>query len=179
MVSCRNRALVLVLVLTSFVAGCSSVEIVRLQPDLLHTPRGTEPLAAIQVTTMGFFLFTLGLPEADLDKAVNELLLKEARKIGADKVINLRFDVTPSHGIWFLTKLLWFRVATAWGVAVVSRPEGGEDEDLWAKDGADGAGAQRARKPPPATRPTRRNERESSVPARSPAPPASVPAVGP
>ena len=119
--------------------GCSSVEIVRLQPDLLQTPKGTEPLAAIQVTTMGFFLMTLGLPEADLDRAVNELLLKEAKKLGADRVINLRFDVTPSHGIWYLTKLLWFRVATAWGIAVVSKAVA-EDVDLWADQGPNDQG---------------------------------------
>lgn len=122
-----GRGVVLLLLASIGISSCSSVEIVRLQPDILHTPKGTEPLAALQATSMGFYFFTLGIPEADLDKSINELLIKEAKKIGADKLTALRFDVTPSHGIWFLTKLLWFRVATAWAVAVVAEPA---DEDL-------------------------------------------------
>ena len=108
-------------------SGCTSVDVVRLQPDQLRTPKGMEPLAGIRATCLGFYLFTLGLPEADLDRAINELLMKEAKKIGADQVINLRFDATPSHGIWWLTKLFWFRSATAWGIAIRTEP-GGEDE---------------------------------------------------
>jgi hypothetical protein len=118
-----HGAVIALLVVVGSAAGCSSVEIVRLQPDILHTPRGTEPLAGLQVTTMGFYFMTLGIPEADLDRAINELLIKEAKKIGADKLVGLRFDATPSHGIWFLTKLLWFRLATAWAIAVVAEPD--------------------------------------------------------
>jgi hypothetical protein len=103
-------------------AGCSSVDVVRLQPDQLHLPKGMEPIAGIQTTCLGFYLFTLGLPEADLEKAVNELLMKEAKKIGADKVMDLRFDATPSHGLWWLTKLLGFRMASAWGIAIRAEP---------------------------------------------------------
>lgn len=116
-----NRAAALlcaVLLLT----GCASVDVVRLQPDLLRTPNGTEPLAGIQTTCLGFYLFTVGIPEADLDKAVNELLLKEAKKIGADGVINLQFSGTPGSGIWWLTKLFGFRSASASAIAVVAEP---------------------------------------------------------
>ncbi len=102
--------------------GCASVDVVRLQPDLLHTPRGTEPLAGIQTTCLGFYLFTVGIPEADLDKAVNELLLKEAKKLGADRVVNLHFRGTPGGGIWWLTKLFGFRSAQASGIAVIAEP---------------------------------------------------------
>ena len=114
------------------VCGCASVDVVRLQPDLLHTPKGTEPLAGIQTTCLGFYLFTVGIPEADLDKAVNELLFKEAKKLGADRIINLQFEGTPGSGIWWLTKLFGFRSARASGIAVVAEPaadpgEGGED----------------------------------------------------
>ncbi len=109
------------------ICGCASVDVVRLQPDLLHTPRGTEPLAGIQTTCLGFYFFTVGIPEADLDKAVNELLLKEAKKLGADRVINLRFQGTPGNGIWWLTKLFWFRSAQASGIAVVAEPAGVDD----------------------------------------------------
>jgi hypothetical protein len=110
----------------ALLAGCSSVDVVRLQPDQLRVPKGMEPLAGIQATCLGFYLFTLGLPEADLDKAVNELLMKEAKKLGADKVIDLHFDATPSGGIWWLSKLLGFRSATAWGIAIRAEPGGDE-----------------------------------------------------
>ena len=108
--------------------GCASVDVVRLQPDLLHTPRGTEPLAGIQTTCLGFYLFTVGIPEADLDKAVNELLLKEAKKLGADRVVNLHFSGTPGSGIWWLTKLFGFRSARASGIAVMAEPAGDADD---------------------------------------------------
>jgi hypothetical protein len=106
------------------------VDVVRLQPDLVHVPKGMEPVAGIQATCLGFYLFSLGLPDADLEKAVNELLMKEARAIGAEKVMSLRFEATPGHGIWWLIKLLGFRSATAWGVAIKTEPgaeEGGGD----------------------------------------------------
>ncbi len=112
------RPLLVALLVGLAFPGCSSVDVVRLQPDQLHTPKGTEPIAGIQTTCLGFYLFTLGLPEADLEKAINELLMKEAKKIGADRVMDLRFDATPGGGIWWLSKLLWFRMASAWGVAI-------------------------------------------------------------
>jgi len=111
----------------ALLGSCSSVDVVRLQPDLIHTPKGMEPVAGIQATCLGFYLFSLGLPEADLEKAVNELLMTEAKKIGAEKVTDLRFEATPGHGIWWLIKLLGFRSATAWGIAVKS--EQGEEKE--------------------------------------------------
>ncbi len=109
-------------------AGCSSVDVVRLQPDQLQVPKGMEPLAAIQTTTLGFYFFTLGLPEADLEKAVNELLMKEAKKLGADRVMDLHIDATPGGGIWWLSKLLWFRMASASGVAIRAEPGASGDD---------------------------------------------------
>jgi len=103
-------------------SSCSSVDVVRLQPDLLHVPEGMEPVAGIQATCLGFYLFSLGMPDADMEQAVNELLMKEARAIGADKVMDLRFQTTPGHGIWWLIKLLGFRSATAWGIAIKAEP---------------------------------------------------------
>jgi hypothetical protein len=110
-------------------SSCSSVDVVRLQPDLLEAPEGMEPLAGIQATCMGFYLFTLGIPYADMDKAVNDLLFKEAKKLGAERVVGLRFEGTPSGGIWFLTKLLGFRFATAYGIALVKEPGAGAKEN--------------------------------------------------
>jgi len=111
--------------------SCSSVDVVRLQPDLIHVPKGMEPVAGIQATCLGFYLFSLGMPDADLEKAVNELLMTRARELGAEKVTGLRFEATPGHGIWWLIKLLGFRSATAWGVAVKAEPgaeQGGAGE---------------------------------------------------
>lgn len=124
----RLASLLVAAVLMLFGPGCSSIDVVRLQPDQLRTPKGTEPLAGIQTTCLGFYLFTLGLPEADLEKAINELLMKEAKKIGADRVMDLRFDATPGGGIWWLSKLFFFRMASAWGVAIraESNGDGGE-----------------------------------------------------
>ncbi len=109
-------------------ASCASVDVVRLQPDLLQVPRGTEPLAGIQVQCVGFYLFTMGIPECDMDRAVNELLFKEARKLGAERLVDLKFEGTPGDGIWWLTKLLGFRTASASAIAVMVE-SGGEDED--------------------------------------------------
>lgn len=108
-------------VLSVALGSCASVDVVRLQPELLQTPEGTEPLAGIQASCVGFYLFTLGIPEADMDRAVNELLLKEAKKLGADRLINFRFEGTPGDGIWWLTKIFGIRTATASAVAVVNR----------------------------------------------------------
>lgn len=162
------------LLCTLVLGACSTVEIVRLQPDLLRTPKGTEPIAGLQATCAGFYLFTVGIPEADLEKAVNELLMKEARKLGAHKVVQLRFDVTPSHGLWFLTKLFWVRSATAWGVAVVKIP-GAEDgaDDGEPGDEEDGAAARGG-----ATKPAKARGAQPLAPTTQPGaqPPSSRPA---
>jgi hypothetical protein len=143
------------LVAAAVATSCSSVDVVRLQPDLIEVPEGMEPVAGIQATCLGFYLFTLGIPDADLEKAVNELLMAEARKIGAERVMNLRFEATPEGGIWWLTKLLGFRSATAWGVAIKREP-GGEGE----KDEAP---------PPPLTLPVPGPEKKKPAPASQPA----------
>ena len=96
---------------------------VRLQPDQLQVIKGMEPLAGIQTRCVGFYFLTLGMPEATLEKAVNELLMKEAKKMGAVRVTHLRFDATPEHGFWWLSKLFGFRFAYAWGIALIKSPE--------------------------------------------------------
>jgi len=110
----------LLLALAISLVGCASVTVVRLQPDLIKTPPGTEPLAGIQTTCTGFYIATLGIPEADLDCAINDLLHKAARELGASALIGLRFEVTPDNGIWWLTKLLGVRTARASAIAVVN-----------------------------------------------------------
>jgi hypothetical protein len=113
-------ALTLLVVVSS--SGCSSIEVVRLKPGLLKTPPKTEPLAGIQVSCVGFYVFTLGAPTCDMEKVVNEILMPKAREIGATKLVQLRFRQTPEDGVWWLTKLLWFRTARASAIAVVEQP---------------------------------------------------------
>lgn len=127
----RRAALAGLVTVASVVVAlsCSSVDVVRLQPDLIEVPEGMEPVAGIQATCIGFYIFTLGLPDADLEKAVNELLMTEARKLGAERVMNLRFEATPESGIWWLTKLLGFRSASASGVAIKREPGGDAKDD--------------------------------------------------
>ena len=55
----------------------------------------------------------------DLDRVVNRMLLATAKALGADKVVNIRVDITPDGGIWSLRKLFWYRSAEASGVAVI------------------------------------------------------------
>lgn len=136
------------------VCACSSVDVVRLQPDLIQVPKGMEPVAGIQATCLGFYLFTLGLPDADLEKAVNELLMKEARKLGAERVMDLRFEGTPGGGIWWLSKLLGFRSASASGVAIRAEPGAGEKEEA---------------PPPPLTLPPPPEVEKKSPPSSQPA----------
>lgn len=109
-------------------ASCASVDVVRIQPGMLQVPEGTEPLAGIRVQCVGFYLFTMGIPECDMDRAVNELLFKEARKLGAERLVELKFDGTPGDGVWWLTKLLGFRTASASAIALMPVAGGEEDE---------------------------------------------------
>jgi len=127
-------------------SSCTSLEVVRLRPDLLQTPRGTEPLAAIQATCVGFYLFTLGIPNCDMDKVLNQMLATAARKLGAKRLIQVHHEGTPEGGIWWLTKLFWWRTARATGIAVVAEPA---DEPLF----------------PPEKRKSRPASRPASAPA--------------
>ena len=47
------------------------------------------------------------------------MLLPAAKALGADKVVDIKVDITPDNGIWTLRKLLGWRSAEASGVAVV------------------------------------------------------------
>jgi uncharacterized protein YbjQ (UPF0145 family) len=47
------------------------------------------------------------------------MLVAAAKTLGADKVVDIKVDITPDDGIWTLRKLLGWRSAEASGVAVV------------------------------------------------------------
>ena len=111
----------LVLAAVTFVAvGCSSVQTVRVQPDNLYVGPGMRPIAIVHAqVTSAYFLFVPIPGGVDLDRVVNRMLLATAKAMGADKVVNVRVDITPDSGIWVLRRVIGYRSAEASGVAVV------------------------------------------------------------
>jgi hypothetical protein len=100
-------------------AACSSVSTVRLQPENVDVGPGMRPLAAIQANATSFYLLFIPIPgDVDLDRVVNRMLIITAKEMGADKVVQLEYDVTPQGGIWTLRKLLGYVSAEAKGIAV-------------------------------------------------------------
>jgi hypothetical protein len=100
--------------------GCSSVSTVRVQPDNLYVGPRMRPIAVVHAqVTSAYFLFIPIPGHVDLDRVVNRMLLATAKTLGADKVVNIRVDITPDDGIWTLRKLFLWRSAEASGVAVV------------------------------------------------------------
>lgn len=100
-------------------AGCAHTSTVRLQPDAIEVGPGLRPIAGIQANaTTGYILFVPIPGGVDLDRVVNRMLVVKAKIMGADKVAQLRFSVTPDGGIWTLRKLLGWRSAEAHGIAV-------------------------------------------------------------
>ena len=67
------------------------------------------------------------------------MLIASAKAIGADKVVDIKVDITPDDGIWTLRKLLGWRSAEASGIAVI------------VEDDKPPATAPAATTPPPAT----------------------------
>jgi hypothetical protein len=111
----------IVLAAVTIVAGaCSSVQTVRVQPDNLYVGPGLKPIAIVHAQVTSAYIFFIPIPGGvDLDRVVNRMLLATAKAMGADKVVNVRVDVTPDSGIWTLRRVLGWRSAEASGVAVV------------------------------------------------------------
>lgn len=111
----------LALAAVTFVAlGCSSVQTVRVQPDNLYVGPGLRPIAVVHAQVTSAYILFIPIPGGvDLDRVVNRMLLASAKAMGADKVVNVRVDVTPDSGIWALRRVLGWRSAEASGVAVV------------------------------------------------------------
>ena len=92
-----------------FLSGCSfffrSVQVAKLpsQEDIFVTsgdiPFSYEPIGFIRVKKYGFKLFWyITMVEVDLDEAINKLLIKKAREMGAEGIINVEYkcSVSPS-----------------------------------------------------------------------------------
>lgn len=100
-------------------AACSSVSTVRVQPENVAAGPGLRPIAAIQVNATSAYIAFIPIPgKVNLDRVVNRMLIVAAKTMGADKVANLEFEVTPDSGIWTLRKLIGWRSARASGIAV-------------------------------------------------------------
>jgi len=110
------RSLLLVVMMT----GCSSISTVRVQPETVYVAPGLKPVAVIYARASSAYVLFVPLPgHVDLDRVVNRMLLATAKSLGADKVVNIRVDVTPDDGIWTVRKILGWRTAEASGVAVM------------------------------------------------------------
>jgi hypothetical protein len=118
--------LVIASVVALTAAACSSITTVRVQPETVYVGPRLHPIAVIQAQVTSAYLFWIPIPgHVDLDYVVNRMLLATAKTLGADKVVDVRVDITPETGIWTLRKLLGWRSAQATGVAVLIEPEGG------------------------------------------------------
>ena len=109
----------MLVLLAATALGCSSISTVRLQSEAVEVAPGLRPIAGIQADAISGYFFFIPIPGVDLDKAVNQLLLVAAKSMGADKIADLRFEITPNHGIWALRRLLGWRSARASGIAVI------------------------------------------------------------
>ena len=108
------------LVLVVSLAACSSISTVRVQPETVYVAPGLRPVAVIYARASSAYLLFVPLPgHVDLDRVLNRMLLATAKTLGADKVVNIRVDITPDDGIWTLRKIIGWRTAEASGVAVM------------------------------------------------------------
>lgn len=106
--------------------ACSSISTVRVQPESVHVGRGLRPIAVVHAqVTSAYFLF-LAIPgHVNLDHVINRMLLRAAKQLGADKVVDIKVDITPGDGIWTLRKVIGWRSAQASGLAVVVEDDAG------------------------------------------------------
>ncbi|HEY5925602.1 MAG TPA: hypothetical protein VIV11_28145 [Kofleriaceae bacterium] len=129
--------------------ACSSISTVRVQPENVHVGKGLRPIAVVHAQVTSFELLFFEIPgHVTLDYVVNRMLIHAAKQMGADKVVDIKVDITPDDGIWVLRRLFGWRSAQASGVAVVV-----EDEAAPAPAPAPAAPAPASPSPPAAPAP--------------------------
>jgi hypothetical protein len=100
--------------------ACSSVSTVRVQPESVYVGPHLRPIAIVHAQVTSAYVLFIPIPGGvELDHVVNRMLIAAAKQLGADKVVDIKVDITPDDGIWTLRKLLGWRTAEASGVAVV------------------------------------------------------------
>ena len=101
-------------------AACSSISTVRVQPENLYVGPHLRPIAIVHAQVTSAYVLFIPIPgHVDLDHVVNQMLLAAAKTLGADKVVDIKVEITPDDGIWTLRKVLGWRSAEASGVAVM------------------------------------------------------------
>ena len=106
------------------VTACSSIATVRVQPENVHVGPHLRPIAIVHAQVTSAYILFLPIPgHISLDYVVNRMLIHAAKQLGADKVVDIKVDITPGDGIWIFRQLLGWRSAEASGVAVVVEPE--------------------------------------------------------
>jgi hypothetical protein len=119
-----KKALIAVTAATGL-AACTSVDTATVSSSELVTSGG-EAVAVVQGTAVGFTLLfhIVDLVQADLDTAVNNLIIKEAKAMGASRVDLKSASTTPRHGVFAIfgpplgLNLIGFPMSSAQGVAV-------------------------------------------------------------
>ena len=113
-----------VLAICATVAACSSVSTVRVQPETVYVGPHLRPIAVVHAQVTSAYVLFIPIPGGvELDHVVNRMLIAAAKQLGADKVVDIKVDITPDDGIWTLRKLIGWRTAEASGVAVVVEDE--------------------------------------------------------
>ena len=104
--------------------ACSSISTTRVQPESVAVGPHLRPIAIVHAqVTSAYFLF-LAIPgHVSLDYVVNRMLIHAAKELGADKVVDIKVDITPGDGVWTFRKILGWRSAEASGIAVVVEDE--------------------------------------------------------
>jgi hypothetical protein len=109
-----------VAIIGAAVTACTSISTVRVQPENLYVGPHLRPLAVVHAQITSAYLLFIPIPgHVELDTVVNQMLIAAAKQLGADKVVDIKVDITPDDGVWALRRLLGWRSAEASGIAVV------------------------------------------------------------
>src|SRR5438874_2009470 len=82
------------------------------------------PIAIVHAQVTSAYVLFFAIPgHVSLDYVVNRMLIHAAKELGADKVVDIKVDITPGDGVWTFRKILGWRSAEASGVAVVVEDE--------------------------------------------------------
>src|SRR5260370_37882019 len=116
MSSLRRAATAIAIAIAITLASCSSVSTVRVQPESVYVGPHLRPIAVVHAQVTSAYVLFIAIPgHVDLDQVVNRMLVVAAKALGADKVVDIKVDITPNDGIWTLRKLLGWRSAEASG----------------------------------------------------------------
>lgn len=117
------RGVALGALITSALA-CSSLQTVRVQPENLSVGKGLRPIAVVHAQVTSAYVLFIPIPgHVSLDYVVNRMLIHAAKQLGADKVVDIKVEITPDDGVWMLRRILGWRSAEASGIAVVVEDE--------------------------------------------------------